>query len=197
MSARDCGSRPRLRHRRHRRHWPLQQIFPDGRPFKIGRASFLRMMSHRWIPAFCSPPAAPILAKINLPVSNPSGSAPIRGETSMPEVQRVNPVTVSNKTPTQSPTTSSGSKTPTPSNSGSPNLLTAIFNSLSNTKQSATPTSSGLAATLSASSGVARSLSNLGGNQASQSHSSSTSNAGSRGNSSGGGGFGFGGNRRG
>ena len=148
-------------------------------------------------PSILLPPAAPILAKINLPVSNPSGSAPIRGETSMPEVQRVNPVTVSNKTPTQSPTTSSGSKTPTPSNSGSPNLLTAIFNSLSNTKQSATPTSSGLAATLSASSGVARSLSNLGGNQASQSHSSSTSNAVSRGNSSGGGGFGFGGNRRG
>ena len=146
-------------------------------------------------PSILLPPAAPILAKINPPVSNPAGNAPIRGETSMPEIQKANPVIVVAKSPTQSTTSPSGSKGPTPSNSSSPNLLTAIFNSLSNTKLSAPPTSSGLAAALSASSGVARSLSNLGGNQVSQSHSSSTSNAGSRGNSSGGGGFS--GNRRG
>jgi hypothetical protein len=150
-------------------------------------------------PSILIPQAEVAVAPIIRPISNSTNPAPLRGETSMPEVSKSSSVAVAPKaqTPTPTDTTVSSANTgQTTSATSATNVLAAFFSGFSNAKLSTTPVSSGFAATLSSSSSAGKSLSNLGANVGSKANSNSSSSAGSKGNSNGGG-SGFGGSRRG
>lgn len=146
-------------------------------------------------PSILLPQPIPAVAQLNQPISNPTNATPLRGETSMPELSKSSSATVAIQSPAPTPT-SSGSKGQTIPASGSTNILATILSGLSNGNVTTSPVSNRLAAKLSSSSSVAKSLSNLGTAMGSRANASSSSNAGTRENSNGGG-FGFGGSRRG